>query len=85
MVKCYVCRFVEVEKKPGEWRAACDRCAELLKAPPCKACGQPVSREGMHMTAGKILCGSCDVLFGEFFVSGKRNGAEYMREAGTCV
>lgn len=35
----------------------------------------------MHMTAGKILCGSCDVLFGEFFVSGKRNGAEYMREA----
>ncbi|CAK9002277.1 unnamed protein product, partial [Durusdinium trenchii] len=106
MVKCYVCGFVEVDKKPGEWRSACERCAELLKAPPCKACGQPVrdakkneshpyheecrrcsscnqkiSRQGMHCTAGKILCGSCDDLFGEFFVPGKRNGAEYMREA----
>jgi len=106
MVKCYVCRYVEVEKKLGEWRSACDRCAELLKSPPCKACGQPVrdakknetnpyheecrrcsscnqkvSKLGMHCTAGKILCGSCDDLFGEFFVPGKRMGAEYMKEA----
>ena len=106
MVKCYVCRYVEVDRKPGEWRSACDRCAELSKCPPCKACGQPVrdakkneahpyheecrrcsscnqkvSRVGMHCTAGKILCGSCDDLFGEFFVPGKRMGAEYMKEA----
>eukprot|EP00438_Fugacium_kawagutii_P013746 Skav210284 [mRNA] locus=scaffold2977:375477:378729:- [translate_table: standard] len=106
MVKCYVCKFIEVDKKPGEWRSACERCAELLKAPPCKACGQPVrdaqkndpypyheecrrcsscnqkvSRQGMHFTAGKILCGSCDDLFGEFFAPGKRSGSEYMQEA----
>lgn len=106
MVKCYVCKFIEVDKKPGEWRSACERCAELLKAPPCKACGQPVrdaqkndphpyheecrrcsscnqkvSRQGMHFTAGKILCSSCDDLFGEFFAPGKRSGSEYMQEA----
>ena len=27
--------------------------------------GQKVSKMGMHCTAGKILCGSCDDLFGE--------------------
>jgi len=106
MVKCYVCKFIEVDKKPGEWRSACERCAELLKAPPCKSCGLPVrdaqkndpnpyheecrrcsscnqkvSRQGMRCTAGKILCSSCDELFGEFFAPGKRCGGEYMQEA----
>lgn len=35
----------------------------------------------MHIIAGKILCGACDDLFGEFFVPGKRNTSEYMKEA----
>eukprot|EP00931_Biecheleriopsis_adriatica_P063711 TRINITY_DN3863_c0_g1_i1.p1 TRINITY_DN3863_c0_g1~~TRINITY_DN3863_c0_g1_i1.p1 ORF type:complete len:1082 (-),score=256.16 TRINITY_DN3863_c0_g1_i1:65-3310(-) len=43
--KCYICRYTEVEKKKGEWRTACERCEALLKAPSCKACGQPV-RDG---------------------------------------
>jgi len=39
------------------------------------------SWQGMHFTAGKILCSSCDDLFGEFFAPGKRSGSEYMQEA----
>mmetsp|Transcript_96 Transcript_96/g.175 ORF Transcript_96/g.175 Transcript_96/m.175 type:complete len:1077 (+) Transcript_96:112-3342(+) len=106
MVKCYVCRFEEVEPKKGERYTACERCEAILKAPPCKTCGQPVrdakkndpepyhddcrrcsschtlvKKENMHRCAGKILCGSCEEIFGGFFVPLRRSGQEYMKEA----
>lgn len=107
MVKCYVCKFVDVEPKRGERQSACERCEEILKAPACRACGLPVrghkkgdpnpayheecrrcsscqqlvSRDNAKFLAGKLLCTSCDELFGGFFVPAKRAGSDLMEEA----
>lgn len=107
MVKCYVCKFVEVEPKKGERQSACERCEEILKAPACLACGQPVRgmkkgdpapayheecrrcsscqqlcrKDNAKFLAGKLLCTSCDELFGSYFVPSKRTGADLMEEA----
>eukprot|EP00933_Yihiella_yeosuensis_P074135 TRINITY_DN8296_c1_g1_i1.p1 TRINITY_DN8296_c1_g1~~TRINITY_DN8296_c1_g1_i1.p1 ORF type:complete len:1087 (-),score=248.94 TRINITY_DN8296_c1_g1_i1:268-3528(-) len=108
---CTVCRQEPVDpdaakRSHGVMVNPCDRCQQILKAPPCLACGEPVrdarkndpepyhahcrrcnscgivvKRENMHRVAGKILCTSCEGLFGEFFVPGRRGGADYMEEA----
>eukprot|EP00930_Biecheleria_cincta_P061728 TRINITY_DN4728_c0_g5_i1.p1 TRINITY_DN4728_c0_g5~~TRINITY_DN4728_c0_g5_i1.p1 ORF type:complete len:1103 (+),score=189.44 TRINITY_DN4728_c0_g5_i1:52-3309(+) len=43
MVKCYICRIEKVSPTKGrENCTACQRCSEILKAPLCRGCGQPV-------------------------------------------
>lgn len=42
MERCYLCRAEGAERRPGQSKPQCERCVQLLKAPPCKACGEPV-------------------------------------------
>eukprot|EP00930_Biecheleria_cincta_P096944 TRINITY_DN88703_c0_g1_i1.p1 TRINITY_DN88703_c0_g1~~TRINITY_DN88703_c0_g1_i1.p1 ORF type:complete len:1092 (+),score=177.22 TRINITY_DN88703_c0_g1_i1:188-3463(+) len=96
MSLCYVCKLERVEiSRPGD-KTACERCKQVLQAPRCKACGEPVrdarpddpepyhvlccrcsscrqvvTRETMRRLAGKILCNSCEGLFGHFFLPSK--------------